>query len=294
MNNLLLPADLQRLNNLELIARHVVEGFITGRHQSPFHGFSVEFAEHRQYMPGDSIRHVDWKVYGKTGRHYIKQYEEETNLKAWILLDSSKSMYYGSGEVTKFTYASWLAASLAYLLLRQQDAAGLMLFDHQIRQSLPPKSMRSYLHRLLEVIGNATPGTTTDLSGSLHQLAESIKRRGLIILISDLLDEDDALLSALKHFRYQQHEVIVFHIMDPREESFDFTRETRFRDMETGETLLTQPQQIRHDVQQAVQGFRNYFERECRSHLIDYTHMSTQTPLELALTRYLIKRRKLF
>ena len=294
MDDFLRPENLQRLNNLELIARFVVEGFITGRHKSPYHGFSVEFAEHRQYMPGDSIRHVDWKVYGKTQRFYIKQYEEETNLKAYLLLDTSGSMWFKSGAVSKFTYGSYLAAALAYLGLKQQDATGLMLFDHEVRDYLPPKAVWSWFHRILEKIENVRPGNAaTSLAANLHRLAESIPRRGLVVLISDLLDHDEELLNALKHFRHRKHEVIVFHVLDPQEETFDYRRETRFRDLETGEILPTHPLHIREDVQRAVADFRAYFRSNCRNHHIDYVQINTATPFDRALYEYLLKRRRL-
>ncbi len=294
MNTLLLPENLQKLRNLELIARQVVEGFITGRHRSPYHGFSVEFAEHRQYMPGDPVRHIDWKVYGKTQRYYIKQFEEDTNLKAWILLDTSASMFYGSGSITKFAYASYLAAALTYLMLKQRDATGLMLFDNQVREKLVPRSVWSWFYRILEKIDNVTPGTTTDLSASLHNLAESINRRGLIILISDLFDEDEKLLSALQHFRHLKHEVIVFHVLDPQETRFDFKRETKFRDLETGELINTQPLHIRADVRQAVAGFIRDFQAGCREHHIDHVLLDTETPFDQALYQYLLKRGRLY
>ncbi len=294
MNTLLLPEHLQKLRNLELIARQVVEGFITGRHRSPYHGFSVEFAEHRQYMPGDSVRHIDWKVYGKTQRYYIKQYEEDTNLKAWILLDTSASMFYGSGSITKFTYASYLAAALTYLMLKQRDATGLMLFDNQVREYLAPRSVWSWFYRILEKIDGMTPGTTTDLSASLHNLAESIRRRGLIILISDLFDEDEKLLKALRHFRHRKHEVIVFQVLDPQETGFDFRRETKFRDLETGELLSTQPLHIRDDVRQAVGDFIRRFQADCREHRVDHVLLDTATPFDQALYQYLLKRGRLY
>ncbi|MBL7033449.1 MAG: DUF58 domain-containing protein [Candidatus Delongbacteria bacterium] len=294
MNTLLLPEHLQKLRNLELIARQVVEGFITGRHRSPYHGFSVEFAEHRQYMPGDSVRHIDWKVYGKTQRYYIKQFEEDTNLKSWILLDTSASMFYGSGSITKFTYASYLAAALTYLMLKQRDAVGLMLFDNQIREQLAPRSVWSWFYQILDKIDQVTPGTTTDLSASLHNLAESIKRRGLIILISDLFDDDEKLLSALRHFRHRKHEVIVFQVLDPQETAFDFRRETKFRDLETGELLNTQPLHIRDDVLQAVGDFIRNFQQNCREHRIDHVLMDTNTPFDQALYQYLLKRGRLY
>jgi uncharacterized protein (DUF58 family) len=212
--NYLDPVVLSSISNLEMIARHVVEGFLTGLHKSPFHGFSVEFSQHRPYNPGDNLRFVDWKVYGRTDRFYIKQFEEETNLRCYILLDISKSMLYGSARIKKYQYATYLAAALAYLLIHQRDATGLVLFDSKIRKILQPRSVSTYINPILSAIDGAEHGDDTNISFALHEIAEQFNRRGLVIVISDLLDTPEDIISGLKHFRYNEHEVLVFHIID--------------------------------------------------------------------------------
>jgi len=289
------PETVSKLKGMELRARMVVEGFIAGMHKSPYHGFSVEFAEHRQYMPGDNIRDIDWKVYAKRDRFYIKQYEEETNLKAYLLLDCSASMAYRSGSrVMKLDYARLLAAALSYMMLRQRDAVGLVAFDEKIRRYVPPRSKYGHLHVLLSEIAGQTPSNTTDVANTLHEMAERIKRRGLVIVLSDLLDEADQIISALKHFRYNKHEVIVFHILDPRERDFAFPREAIFKDMETGEELTTLPYQIKKDYAQAVRGFADEIASACRQANIDYHPIDTATPFDKALYAFLAKRERLY
>ncbi len=240
------PTTISKLGRIDVKARLVVEGFITGLHRSPYHGFSVEFAEHRQYMPGDEIKHIDWKVYGKSDRFYIKQYEEETNLKANILLDVSASMGFQSEKtLTKLEYSSYLAASLSYLMLRQQDAVGLMTFDEKVRAYIPPRATINHVNLILKELEKTESGGKTEVSSTFHQLAEKIKRRGLIVLISDLFDDPDKVLDGLRHFRHRKHEVIVFHVLDRYEREFPYKKEAIFKDMETGEHLLTQPWQVR-------------------------------------------------
>ena len=288
------PEVVARMSRLDLVARLVVEGFITGLHQSPYHGFSVEFSEYRQYIPGDAIRDIDWKVYGKTDRLYVKQYEEETNLKAYLLLDVSGSMDYRSGDLSKFQYAAYTSAALAHLMLRQRDAVGLVSFDAGIRNYLPPRSVGSHLHTLLGALQAAAPGgTDTDLAGAFHDLAERIKRRGLIIVLSDLLDDASAILSGLKHFRHRKHEVIVFHILDPRERDLSFGRETRFVDLESGAQVTTEPWHIAPDYRDRMEGTIDRFRRECRESLIDYVLLDTAEPFDTALFNYLAKRKRM-
>ena len=287
------PEMISRLANMELRARTVVEGFITGLHKSPYHGFSVEFAEHRPYMPGDEIRRIDWKVYGKTDRFYVKQYEDETNLKAYILMDVSGSMGYGSHEVSKLQYGSYLSASLAYLMMLQRDAVGLALFDTAIRSYLPPRSVKTYLHRLLTELEGIEPGGLTEVSEVLHVIAERIKRRGLVVVISDLLDEPEKILSGLKHFRHRGHEVIIFHVMDPMEISFGFDREAAIKDLETGEQLETQTWHIRREYQRQIANFIARYRQGCREDRIDYVLLNTQQSFDQALFRYLLKRKRL-
>ena len=291
--HILTPDIISRLNNLSLKARFVVEGFIVGLHKSPYHGFSVEFSEHRAYGAGDEIRHVDWKLWGKTDRFFIKQFEEETNLKSYLLVDQSLSMTYKSKKMTKLEYAQILAASLGYLMLKQQDAVGLTLFDDRIRVNIPARSKRSHLNIILSQMQNIIAGPETTIAPVLHKTAEAIKKRGLIILISDLFDDPDKVLSGLQHFRYKGHEVIVFHVLDPQELTLDFTQRTRFRDMESGEEIVTDPWHIQSDYQKSMEQFCDYIKSNCRQKNIDYVQLSTDLPLDIALSEYLIKRKRI-
>ena len=291
--HILTPDIISRLNNLSLKARFVVEGFIVGLHKSPYHGFSVEFSEHRAYGAGDEIRHVDWKLWGKTDRFFIKQFEEETNLKSYLLVDQSLSMTYKSKNMTKLEYAQILAASLGYLMLKQQDAVGLTLFDDRIRVNIPARSKRSHLNIILSQMQNIIAGPETTIAPVLHKTAEAIKKRGLIILISDLFDDPDKILSGLHHFRYKGHEVIVFHVLDPQELILDFTQRTRFRDMESGEEIVTDPWHIQSDYQKSMEQFCDYIKSNCRQKNIDYVQLSTDLPLDMALSEYLIKRKRI-
>ena len=287
------PQTIARLDNMALRARLVVEGFILGLHKSPYHGFSVEFAEHRPYIPGDEIKHVDWKLYGKTDRFYIKQFEEETNLKSYLLLDKSGSMKYASGGISKLTYGSYLAAALAYLMLKQQDAVSLTLFDNQVRTYLPPIAKRSHLNLILGALEQIDAGEETKIAPILHELAEKLKKRGLIILISDLLDEPDEVISALRHFRHKRHEVLLFHILDPQELRFAFDRQTQFVDLETSQHLNTEPWHIQEAYQVLVQKFINHYKVQCRANRIDYVFLDTGLSLDRALTEYLNRRARI-
>lgn len=287
------PEIVSRLKTMELRARLVVEGFIAGLHKSPYHGFSVEFAEHRQYMPGDEIKHLDWKVYGKTDRFYIKQFEEETNLRSYLLLDASASMGYASNGISKLEYASYLAAAMSYLMIKQRDAVGLMTFDNKIRKFLPPRSVSSYLHLILSELENVKSENVTDVSSTFHEMAERINRRGLIIILSDLYDDPDKILLALKHFRHRKHEVVVFHILDPQEINFAFNREFVFKDMETGEEIATQPWHIQSEYQSKVKQFIEKYKRECRMNQIDYVLLNTADEYDRALVEYFIKRKRI-
>tara|TARA_Y100001968_G_scaffold320417_1_gene353322 strand:+ start:4083 stop:4973 length:891 start_codon:yes stop_codon:yes gene_type:complete len=287
------PDIISRLNNLSLKARMVVEGFIVGLHKSPYHGFSVEFSEHRAYGYGDEIKHIDWKLFGKTDRFYIKQFEEETNLRAYILFDQSKSMEYGSNHITKLEYAQLLSASLSYLMIKQQDAVSLTLFDDKIVHYIPPRSKSSHLKIILSKMEQIQSGNDTKISPVLHQTAEMIKKKGLIILISDLFDNPDDIISGLKHFRYKGHEVVVFHILDNKELNLDFDQNTRFKDIETGEEIITQPWHIKNDYQKSINDFCKNFKNQFRINHIDYVVLPTNESLDLALTEYLIKRKKI-
>ena len=293
------PTVVSRLGSMELKARLIVEGFIAGKHRSPYHGFSVEFAEYRQYMQGDNTRNVDWKVYGKTDRYYVKVYEEETNLRATILLDKSGSMGFSSlkekgsdapHKVDKLEYGSLLAASLAYMMVRQQDAVGLGLFDDELRALLPHRSVRRHLFYLLANLENIRPGAKTRISPTLHYIAERVKRRGLVILISDLMDDPEEVLMGLKHFRHRNNEVIVFHVLDPREMDLDYRDEVEFEDLETGRKLRVEPAFLKDEYSQQVQGWIDKLNRACKAHQIDYNLLTTSTSFDQALTAYLNKR----
>ncbi|MFQ6616461.1 MAG: DUF58 domain-containing protein [Fidelibacterota bacterium] len=285
------PEVVAKLNNMSLRARLVVEGYIIGMHKSPYHGFSVEFAEHRAYGPEDEIRHIDWKLYGKTDRFYVKQFEEETNLRSYLLLDTSRSMTYSSVNVSKLDYGSFLTAALTYLMLKQQDGVSVTLFDDGVRAYVAPRSTPGHLNTILAHLEHISPGKDTRIASTLHQLAEKIKKRGLIILISDLLDDPEEVLAGLKHFRHKKHEVIVFHVMDPRELDFDFPVRSRFKDLETDEEITTEPWQIQGAYKKVVEDFRQTYKTRCRKQNIDYAALSTDQSLDLALTRYLMKRK---
>ena len=288
------PQVLSKLQGLDLIARLVVEGFMTGLHKSPYHGFSVEFAEHRQYMPGDALKHVDWKLYGKSDRFYVKIYEQETNLRSYLLLDASASMGYASeGRVSKYQYASYLAAALAYLMNSQQDAVGLLTFRDAIDRLIPPRSSRSHLKLLLTHLERTKPGSTTAMGSALEYLAERIKRRSLVILLSDLMDDPEKVVRGLKHFRHRGNEVVVFHILDPYEVRFPFRREAGFVDVETGRELVTQPWEIAGEYRRRFDAWSLAYQRACLENRIEYVRLATDVPYEVALLRYLEKRKKL-
>ena len=298
------PVVVSRLKNMELRARLIVEGFITGLHRSPYHGFSVEFAEHRPYNPGDELRHVDWKVYAKTDRYYIKQYEEETNLRHHVVLDTSPSMRYKhAGELTKLEYGSYLAAALHYLMIQQRDATGLMAFDDKVHLTMPPKSTRRYLRQILlhlERISRQEPPDEqrTSAASALEEVAERIGRRALVVIITDLFENmarHADLLKALRHLRHRGHEVLVFHILESEtERKFRFPDVPMvFRDMETGEEMAIQPAQLRGNYEEAARHFSEQFRRSCLEHDIDFVELDTAEPYDTALLQYLNKRRNL-
>ncbi len=287
------PATVGKLQNMELKARLIVEGYIAGLHRSPYHGFSVEFAEYRPYMQGDSIKSIDWKVYGKTDRTYVKVFEEETNLIANILLDKSGSMGFPEAGVTKLDYGCMLAASLTYLMNRQQDAVGLCLFDDEVRRLIPHRSVRRQMFQVLHALESTKPGAKTSIAPALHEMAERMTRRGLVVLISDLMDDPQKVLMGLKHFRHKGNEVIVFHILDPREMDIDYKQAVEFEDMETGQKLRVEPQFLREQFQRDVRAWADTMERGCKNHAIDYHLLRTDTPFDTALTAYLGKRARM-
>jgi uncharacterized protein (DUF58 family) len=290
---LLSPEVVSRLGALDFIARTLVEGFLVGLHRSPYHGFSVEFAEYRQYMEGESTQNIDWRVYAKTDRYYVKLYHEETNLHARLLLDVSASMEATpeKGRVSKLEYGRLLAAALAYLFIKQNDAAGLVTFDAKPLQMVPPRSSRRQLTHLLKVLDGAQAGEKTNVGAVLASLADRMWRRGLIVIISDLIDDPDLVLRGLKHFRHRQHEVIVFHVLDPREVDLKLEREARFLDPEKElDPIKAQPWHLRESYTAEIARWRERLGRECRQHLIDYVPLTTDTPFDDALLAYLNKR----
>jgi uncharacterized protein (DUF58 family) len=297
---LLDPQALAKIHRLELLARGVVEGFVAGRHKSPYKGFSVEFAEHRQYVPGDDIRDLDWRVYGKSDRYYIKQYIEETNLRATILLDASGSMKYrgtrastANGQMlSKFEYAQFLAASLAHLMIHQQDAVGLVTFDTEVRRYIPARSRPNHLRVVLQELHETAPGRETLLSPILHDIAERAHRRGMMVLISDLFDDAEALLRALYHFRYRKHEVLILHVMAEEELTFPFEQSSEFRDLEIdGRRIQIDPRAIRAEYIDQVRRHLQRIELGCGQMNIDYVPLSTRTDFDVALSHYLAQRR---
>jgi uncharacterized protein (DUF58 family) len=288
------PSVISKISSLELKARLIVEGFLLGLHRSPYHGFSIEFSQHRPYMPGDAPKDIDWKVYGKTDRFFVKQYEEETNLKCNILLDTSKSMSYSSkGNISKLEYASYLVASLSYLMIKQKDAVGLTLYSEQINKTLTPKASNSYLKEILFALNSVEPAGKTETANCLSGIAESVKRRGLVIIISDFFDEPDKVLSALKHFRFKKNEVIVFHILDPLELNFAFDRDSIFIDMETAEEMTTQPRQIQKSYQESLNQFLRKIKEGCLNTGIEYNLIDTSITYDKSLYAYLQKRSRL-
>jgi uncharacterized protein (DUF58 family) len=285
------PEALARVKNLGLAARGVVEGFISGLHASPYRGFSVEFAEHRKYSAGDNPRHLDWRVLGRTDRLYVKQYEEETNLRAQILLDTSGSMAYRHGDrVTKLEYGSFLTAVLAYLMLRQQDAVGLTTFDTAPHLDMPARASPRHFDEMMHQLEDLRPGGETDLGTTLHRLADRFKRRGLVILISDLYGDQETVDRALHHFRAKRHEVIVFHVLDQAEIEFPFRETATFVDLETGERLQVDPAYVRDDYRRQVAEFIARYRRICADCQIDYVQTDTSLPYDLLLSRYLAQR----
>jgi uncharacterized protein (DUF58 family) len=287
------PKSLERVANLPLLARGVVEGFISGLHRSPFHGSSVEFSEYRKYVAGDDLKHLDWKAYGKSEKLYVKLYEEETNLRATILLDTSASMGYASGGMRKADYGAYLAAALAYLMVRQQDTVGLATFDNSIRTNLPPGAGALHLNELLTVLDGLEVGYATGIAKPLHDIAEMVKRRGLIILISDLFDEPDEVMRGLLHFRHKKHEVIVFHLVDPDERSFPFRGPVTFRDLESGQRMDVTPEAIRKEYVKSFKDFVDRYRRGAAEARIDYVLADTSVPWETLLAAFLTKRARM-
>jgi len=285
------PAALARVKNLAMVARGVVEGAISGMHASPYKGFSVEFAEHREYTAGDDPRHLDYKMLARTDRLYIKQYEEETNMRVQILLDISASMgYHYATKITKLDYACYLTAILSYLMTRQQDSVGLCTFDTEIRLDMPARSSPRHFNELMRQLEGIKPGRKTDVADMLHKLANRFKKRCLIVLISDLYDDPEEVMRALHHFRHRRHEVILFHVLDKAELEFPFHEVTAFYDLETDEKLQIDPSYVRESYLQEIEAFVENYRRSCAEGGIDYVFTDTTIPYDYMLTRYLAKR----
>jgi len=286
------PQTLAKLEGLGLKARLIVEGFVSGLHKSPYHGFSVEFAEHREYVPGDDLRYVDWKVFGKTDRYYLKQYEQETNFACQLLLDTSESMRYQSPQaaVSKLEYARYVAAALAYLVVHQQDAAGLSTFDTAVTHFVPPSSRLSHLKQLIDVMERSPAKGETSMGPIFHDLAERIKKRGLVIILSDLFDDVDSLAQGLKHFRHRGHDVSVMQIIDPAEQDFPFEEPTLFRGLENWPEEMVEPRALRRAYQTEFEQFLHQIERRCRELHMQHILLRTDMPLDIALRRFLTSR----
>jgi uncharacterized protein (DUF58 family) len=285
------PLVLAKISTMTLRARHVVEGVLSGLHQSPYRGYSVEFAQHREYTPGDEIRRIDWKAYGKFDRYFVKEYEEETNLRAYLLVDASASMDYGSDGIRKFDYGCYLAMSLAYLMLRQGDDVGLITFGAQVQRYIPPRSGLKHMQALTSVLEATQPQGETHLDQVLREVAGKITRRGMIIVLSDLFDTPELVMRALQYFRHRRNEVMVFHLLDKNELEFPFERLTVFEDIEAVQhRILAEPRAIREAYMRQLQQFLEEYRQSCRSERIDYNLFPTNTPLDIALTRYLARR----
>ncbi|MEQ8846987.1 DUF58 domain-containing protein [Botrimarina sp.] len=292
------PDVIRQIKRLDLRAQFIVKGFLQGLHASPFHGYSVEFSEHRRYTPGDDPKDIDWLAYAKSDRYYVKKFEAETNITGWLAMDLSKSMGYASdaskrsGGLTKFDYSICLAAALAYLMIGQQDPVGLAAFDTKIRRSLPPKSKRTQLATLLTLLAGLEPTGETDIGASLTQLAAMLRHASLVMVFSDLLTDEEPVLRSLRRLRHGGHDVILFHVLDEAEVTFPFRGLTEFEEPETGERLELDADGFRADYREAVGEFRETYRRECLESGVDYVPLDTGMPFDRALTEYLIQRRR--
>jgi uncharacterized protein (DUF58 family) len=286
------PQTLARLEGLKLRARHIVEGYVAGLHRSPFHGFSIEFAEHREYAPGDDLRYVDWKVFGRTDKVYLKQYEDETNLVCYLVLDTSESMRYRgpNSPLSKLEYAQCIAASLAWLVLTQQDSVGLATFDNEVRHYVRPASNPTHLKQLLQVMESAHADRKTATGPIFHDLAERLKKRGVVLILSDLFDDVDSMLAGLKHFRHRRHDVILFHVLDPAELEFPFHNPTMFQGLEEMPEVLADPRSLREAYLREFESYRRRVESAALAQQMDYRVIRTDMNLGLALSAYLAGR----
>ncbi len=281
------PESVSRAEALGLQARFIVEGYMAGEHKSPYRGFAVEFAQHREYTPGDDVRHLDWKVLGRTDRYYIKQYEQETNYVAHILLDGSESMKYGSTPLTKLHYGKVMAACLAYLILHQRDAVSVGIFDNVMRDYQPRSDNRASIHAIMTRLAAFAPAHPSNIGSTLHDMARQIRRKGIVIVISDLFDDETSILNGIQHLRFGGHEVVVFHVMDPYELEFPFTGLVEFEGLEKIPRLLARPHEIRQSYLREVESFRTRLREGCERNNCHYSLVNTSHPLPEVLSSYL-------
>lgn len=286
------PVVLARISNLTLLARHVVEGIMAGLHRSSIHGLSVEFSEHRAYAPGDELRRIDWKLFARQDRYFVKEYEAETNLKAYIFVDSSASMGYRSGEVSKLEYGCYIAASLAYLMLLQRDAVGLVTMGDEGVKVVSPRSSPHHLRAVISGLERLEPGGRMDILGALHEVASKLHRRGLFILLSDFIDDPDRIERGIRHLHYRKNDIMAFHIADRDEVDLPFKRVTLFRDLEEELEVTTDPREIRKEYREAVQSHLKRVREACHANATDYDLFLTDEPLHQSLVRYLARREK--
>jgi uncharacterized protein (DUF58 family) len=284
------PEAIKRISRMDLRARHVVEGFLSGMHRSPYFGQSVEFLQHREYVPGDDLRHVDWKVWGRQDRLYVKQFEEDTNVRCTLLVDISNSMQYGAGPMNKYEYACTIASSLAYLILRQQDAVACMGFDERVRTRVPSRSKRNHILSVINALDVSKPADKTDMYGILRSAAESLPRRGMMILVSDLLVSPQSVIRGLKLLRQRGHDVLVFHILDDDEIDFPFSGPTRFEGLESLDSLNCNPRALREGYLEALNNYLEEMRRGCAKNTVDYALVRTSDPLDAVLANYLSNR----
>mgnify|MGYP003332515876 FL=1 len=289
---LLDPVAISRAETLGMHARYLVEGYMAGEHKSPYHGFAIEFAQHREYAPGDDLRYLDWKVLGRTDRYYIKQFEQKTNYVAHVLLDGSESMKYGSGKWTKLAYGKMLAACLSYLILHQRDAVALDIFDTETREYVPRSNSHAMIHKVLATLAAFEPARQTNIAAILHDMARQIRRRGIVIIISDLFDDEDQVLEGIQHLRFGGSEVVVFHLLDPAELEFKFNGLVEFVGLEAIPNILTRPQEIRASYQAEVERFRTKLRQGCEKNQCHFVPVNTAQPLHEVLSGYLAFRLK--
>jgi uncharacterized protein (DUF58 family) len=287
------PEAIGRIARLDLRARHIVEGFLSGIHKSPYFGQSVEFLQHREYAPGDELRHIDWKVWAKQDRYYVKQFEEDTNLRATLVVDVSGSMQYASGAMSKYEYGCTIAACLAYLVLRQQDAVGCIAFDEGVRVKVPQKTKRSHLNSIVQALDASEPKEKTDIGPVLRAAAETFPRRGLIVLISDLLTDRAGLFKGLKLLRQHGHDVLVFHVMDDAELDFEFNGPTRFESLELDDHLTCNPRALREGYLKALNAYLEEVRHGCAKDGVHYKLLRTSEPMDGALATFLTDRRQM-